>query len=534
MSALLTFDSVSARTPDHRLLFEGLTLALGHERIGLVGRNGSGKSTLLRIAAGETRAASGSVHRNGTAAMLAQDWPPALTLAEVLGVSEEIARLERVLAGNGDAADLEAADWTLDVRIEGALAEAGLADMALDRRIGSLSGGERMRAGIARVLIGKPDLLLLDEPTNNLDAAGREAIDALLRGWRGGVLIASHDRALLEAMDRIVELTPVGVHVVGGGWSAFAAQREAERGRAAAELEQSEMALRGVERDIQRQREGKARRDKAGRAFAARRSEPKILLGRQAERAENSRARASLVGERLVGEAVAKAEAARARVEVLTPLAISIPPSGVPGGARLLALDSVRVERGGCMLGPWTLDLHGPERIAVTGANGAGKTTLLNVAAGRIAPDSGSARRAEGRIAMLDQHVAMLDPETSILANFRRLNPGLTEQDARAACARLAFRNRDALKLVGMLSGGERLRAGLACALAGEPPPWLLILDEPTNHLDIDSIALLEAALKAYDGALIVVSHDRAFLDAIGIEREFSVEVSRGAIGRSG
>ena len=524
MSALLTFDSVSARTPDHRLLFEGLTLALSSERVGLVGRNGSGKSTVLRIAAGEARPASGSVHRNGTAAMLAQDWPPALTLGAVLGVGAELARLERVLAGEGDAADLEAADWTLDERVAAALAEAGLAGMSLDRRIGSLSGGERMRAGIARVLIEKPDLLLLDEPTNNLDAAGRAAIHALVRGWRGGVLVASHDRELLETMDRIVELTPVGVHIVGGGWSAFAAQREAERAQAAAGLEQAEGALRGAERSAQRQRETKARRDKAGRAFAASGSAPKILLGRQAERAENSGARANVLGERLVGEAAAKAEAARARVEVLTPLTIAIPPSGLPSGAQLLALDAVRVERDGRMFGPWTLTLRGPERIAVTGANGAGKTTLLGIAAGSIALCAGNVRRADGRAAMLDQHVAMLDPDASILANFRRINPGLTEQDAHAACARFAFRNRDALKRVGTLSGGERLRAGLACTLAGEAPPWLLILDEPTNHLDIDSIALLEAALTAYDGALIVVSHDRAFLDAIGIEREFGVE----------
>lgn len=523
MSALLTFDSVSARTPDHRLLFEGLTLALTRERVGLVGRNGSGKSTLLRIAAGEAHAASGAVNRSGSARMLAQDWPPGQTLAQALGVSDELTRLDRVLAGQGDAADLEAADWTLDARVAEALAEAGLADMPLDRRIGSLSGGERMRAGIARVRIEKPDLLLLDEPTNNLDAVGRVAIDNLIRGWRGGVLVASHDRELLETMDRIVELTPVGVRIVGGGWSAFVAQRDAELDRAATELEQSETALRGVERNVQRQREGKAQRDKAGRAFAARRSEPKILLGRQAERAENSGARANVLGERLVGEAAAKAEAARARVEVLTPLTIAIPPSGLPSGAQLLTLDAVCIERGARMLGPWTLNLRGPERVAVTGTNGAGKTSLLALAAGSVAPSRGSVRRIEGRVAMLDQHVALLDPDASILANFRRLNPGLPEQDAHAACARFAFRNRDALKLVGTLSGGERLRAGLACTLAGETPPWLLILDEPTNHLDIESIGLLEAALIAYDGALIVVSHDRAFLDAIGIEREFSV-----------
>ena len=161
--------------------------------------------------------------------------------------------------------------------------------------------------------------------------------------------------------------------------------------------------------------------------------------------------------------------------------------------------------------------------MAVLGANGTGKTTLLKLAAGALAPSEGSVRRAEGRIALLDQHVGILDPKTSILDNFRRLNPELDEEEAYAACARFAFRNRDARRIVGTLSGGERLRAGLACTLAGERPPWLLILDEPTNHLDIESVELLEKALSAFDGALMVVSHDPAFLRAIGIEREFRV-----------
>ena len=523
MSALLTLDCLSARTPDHRLLFSDLTLSLGTERVGLVGRNGSGKSTLLRIVAGEVEPAAGMVRRPASVGMLAQQWPEQATIAQALGIAPGWALLRRIVAGEGTGEDFDAADWTLEARVDAALAEVGLPGLALDRRIGSLSGGERSRVGMARLLIERPELLLLDEPTNNLDAAGRAAINALVRGWGGGMLVASHDRALLEAMDRIVELTPIGVRIVVGGWSSFAALREAERERAAADLVRSEAALRDAERTVQRQREAKERRDKAGRAFAARGSEPKILLGAQAERAENSGGQARRLGARQVGEAAAKAEQARARVEVLTPLTIALPPSGVPSGAQLLALDQVMVDRGGRRLGPWTLELRGPERVAIAGPNGAGKTTLLGLATGAVDPSGGTVRRAEGRIAMLDQHVGLLDPDATILANFRRLNPTLGEQHAYAACARFAFRNRDAQRQVGTLSGGERLRAGLACTLAGERAPWLLILDEPTNHLDLESVELLEQALREYDGALMLVSHDRAFLAAIGVEREFDV-----------
>ena len=527
MSAFLTLDSVSAQTPDHQTLFRDLTFSLGAERIGLVGRNGSGKSTLLRIIAGEAEPAGGTVLRSGTIGILAQDWPADLTLAQALGIAERLAVLLRILSGKGSADDFDCADWTLEPRVETALADVRLPGLSLERLIGSLSGGEQTRVAIARLLIQPPDLLLLDEPTNNLDAAGRAAIRSLIRNWRGGVLIASHDRELLEIMDRIVELTPVGVRIVGGGWSTFTALREAERENAAAELERSDAALRETQRTVQRQREAKERRDKAGRAFAAKGSEPRILLGAQAERAENTGARTSRVGERQVSEAAAKAEEARTKVEILTPLTISLPPSGVPSGAQVLTLKDVTVDVGDRQLGPWTFDLRGPSRIALTGPNGSGKTTLLRVATGSLAPTSGAVRRAEGRIVTLDQHVGLLDRDLSILANFQRLNPSLNAQDAYAACARFAFRNRDARQPVGTLSGGERLRAGLACTLAGACPPWLLILDEPTNHLDIESVELLEEALCKFDGALMVVSHDPTFVKAVGIEREFSVERSR-------
>lgn len=518
-AAFLTLTSVCAATPDRRPLFSGLTLAIGRERVGIVGRNGCGKSTLLRIAAGSAEAASGSVTLSGTTGTLVQEWCADLSVAEALGVDRAMAAIARVLAGEGGADDFERTDWRLEARVAAALAEVGLAGLPLDRAMGTLSGGERTRVGLARLAVEAPDLLLLDEPTNNLDAAGRAAVHALVAKWPGGVLVASHDRALLEGMDRIVELSPVGVVVVGGGWSAFAAARDARRADASGELERAAAGLREAKAAAQRRREARERRDAAGRAFAARGSEPRLLLGAQAERAENTGARGGRIDGRLLEAASARAEEARSRVEIATPLTIALPPSGLPSGTELLTMDAVTVAVEERVLGPWTLAIRGPERVAVSGANGVGKTSLLKAAAGIIVPACGTVRRAGEAIAMLDQHVGLLDSAASILANVRRLNPALDNEAAHAACARFAFRNRDALRPVGVLSGGERLRAGLACALAGECPPWLLVLDEPTNHLDLESIEVLESALKAFDGALLVVSHDPVFLEAIGIER---------------
>lgn len=522
MSALLTLDTVSARTSDHTL-FHNLTLAIGAERIGVVGRNGSGKSTLLRIAAGLAEPSSGTVRRTGTIGILQQDMPGEWSLAEALGVANRLETLERILAGNGTANDFDTADWTLESRIGAALLQVGLPDLPLDRRLRTLSGGERMRVGIARLVIEAPDLLLLDEPTNNLDVAGRAAIRGLMRDWSGGVVIASHDRELLEEVDRILELTAIGARSFGGGWSAFVAARDEDRRRASAELERADAGIRKARQAAQAQREAKERRDRAGRAFAAKGSEPKLLLDARAERAENSGGRAQAINDRRLGKALTEVEEARARVEVLTPLAIALPPSGLSSGASVLAMDGVVAKAGDRLLGPWNLHINGPEHVALKRPNGSGKTTLLRVAAGLLTPVAGTVYRAEDRIIILDQHVSLLDPDSSILDNIRRLHPNVSDEEAYAICARFAFRNRDANQVVSTLSGGERLRAGLAATLSGSTPPWLVILDEPTNHLDIDSVELLENALRDFDGALLVVSHDQSFVERVGFDRVYKL-----------
>src|SRR4051812_42302010 len=298
MSAYLLLDSICLTTPDGDRLFDRLTLAIGRERTGLVGRNGSGKSTLLRLIAGEIEPANGSIQRLGSIGMLAQLADDRLTVAQALGVAGDLARLRRLERGEGTLDDATKADWTLETRLHAALVDTGLPAMALDRPIASLSGGERTRAALARLLIEAPDLLLLDEPTNNLDADGRQAVADLLERWQGGILLASHDRALLERVDRIVELTPIGVNTFGGAWSGFAQARDAARARAEADLDRASDALRHTERALQKAQEKKARRDKAGRAYRASGSHSKILLDASKQQAEESGARESRLADR--------------------------------------------------------------------------------------------------------------------------------------------------------------------------------------------------------------------------------------------
>ncbi len=524
MSSFLTLSNLCAATPDGRPLFHDLTLSVGAERVGLVGRNGSGKSTLLRTITGEATPLAGTVLCTGTIGMLAQAWHPDQTVADAIGVAQPLATLSRIEAGHGDAADFDAADWALPAAIDSALHQVALGGIDLQRLMGTLSGGEQTRIGMARLLIAPPDLLLLDEPTNNLDLTGREAIARLIAEWRGGVVVASHDRELLENMDRIVELRTIGNRIVGGGWSAFAAIREAERAAAQDELTRGEAALKAARTSAQTAREAKQRRDKVGRAFAAKGSEPKILLGAQAQRAENSGGQARRLAKAQIDEATRDRDEARTRVEILTPLTIDLPASGLPASSEIVILEQATVQLGDRTLGPWTLTVQGRQRLAVTGPNGAGKSTLLRLIAGQILPSSGLVRSRRERIVMLDQQVGALDRHDTLVGNLKRLHPTLDKEAVRAACARFAFRNREAERIVGTLSGGELLRAGLAAALSEPASPWMIILDEPTNHLDIESIETLEQALRAFDGALLVASHDTRFLKALNLTGSVRVD----------
>jgi ATPase subunit of ABC transporter with duplicated ATPase domains len=534
MSAFLTLDSIALATPDGATLAADLTLSFARERTGILGRNGAGKSTLLHVLAGRAMPAAGTLTRNGSVGLMDQSWPDdRISAATALGIADALARLRRLEAGDGTPEDLAEADWALTERVDAALDAVGLDATVLSRPVASFSGGERTRLAIARVQIAAPDLLLLDEPTNNLDAAGQALIGTLVRDWRGGVVVAGHDRLLLDRMDRIVELSATGYTVFGGGWSAYRAARSAALARAEAQLEHAERDARQIEREVEQRRERKATRDRAGRMAQRKGSNSKLLLDAKKGQSERTTGRDNALAERLRDQADASLEAARVRIERLTPLRIELPSSGIHAGRQLVRFEGVDVVRGGRnVLAALSFELRGAQRIALLGPNGAGKTTLLNLVAGVIAPSRGTVWIADKVVAMLDQHVGILDPAASVLDNLRRLHPDLSDHQAHEALARFAFRNRAADRIVATLSGGERLRAGLAVALSGSRPPQLLLLDEPTNHLDVESIEILEAALGQFDGALLVASHDRAFLGNIGLNGEI-VLPGRGGTERS-
>lgn len=525
----VTLANLSWSTPDGRAVLSGLDLGFQRERTGIVGRNGVGKSTLLRLLTGECAPASGSIAIDGSIAMLRQtvQVDSHETIADLFGARAGLALLRKAEAGAASVEEIGEADWTLDARIKEALAAVGL-ELPADTPLERLSGGQRTRAALAGAMSAAPDFLLLDEPTNNLDRQGREAVRDLLRGWRGGAIVVSHDRELLEEMDAIVELTSLGASRYGGGWSAYRARKDIEQAAAAAELAGAEKRMDQALRQAQVASEKQDRRDSRGRAKAARGDMPKIVTGGLKRRAEETRASASRLADRQRSEAEAALTAAQSQIEVIDPLSVGLASTGLSPSRTVLALNRVTAGYAAqrSVIDGLSLTITGPERIAIAGPNGSGKSTLLALIVGTLAPWSGEIHTLVP-FALFDQRVSLLDPALSIAANFLALNPGTTNNQCRAALARFRFRAEAADRIAKTLSGGQMLRAGLACILGAPRPPQLLILDEPGNHLDTDSLIAVETGLAAYDGALLVVSHDRAFLRAIGIEREIILPADR-------
>lgn len=521
MTALLTLQDVSCITADGRTLFESVNFSVTEGRIGLVGRNGVGKSTLLHIMSGVLPPTSGSVARSGRVGVLQQDIPTegGQTLADLFDLSAAFAVLSRIEAGQGSDGDLEHADWLLPQRFADALQRFGLA-LEPQTPLATLSGGQRARAALAALLFHQPDLILLDEPTNNLDRDGREAVMKMLVDWHGAAIVVSHDRALLRKMDGIAELSQTGLHFYGGNWDFYHDRKQEERDNAARNLQLAQRDVKQVQRKAQDAAERQARNDARGRSSRADAGMSKMLLDAREDRAQRTGGKGQALADRNMEKAEARLKEAEALVEAVKPMRFNVEGAALPTGRVLLEMENVS---GGPrsdqpVIRDFSMKIVGPERIAIRGANGAGKTSLLRLVTGELLPVAGRVQ-CFVPVAMFDQQMKLMDRTATLYENFRRLNPEANDNDARAALARFSFRGEGSARLAGELSGGELLRAALACVLGGTQKPALLILDEPTNHLDLDSIEALEAALNDYEGGLLVVSHDQAFLEAIGIER---------------
>ncbi len=523
----------------HRTLFEGLDLTVAPgDVVGVVGANGAGKSTLLRILAGDLAALEGTVATAPADAFIG--WLPqehervpgetvAAYVARRTGAAAATTAMESTAEALGSGApgvdDAYAAAFDrwlasgaadLDDRIAPMLADLGL-DVGTDALMTSLSGGQAARAALAALLLSRFDVVLLDEPTNDLDLAGLERLESFVRGLRSGVVLVSHDREFLaRCVTRIVELdlAQQQVSVYDGGYDSFLEERAVARRHAREAYEQFADQKADLVARARTQREWSSQ----GVRNAMKKSPDNDKIRRKAA-TESSEKQAQKV--RQMESRIARLdEVEEPRKEWVLQFTIGAAPRS---SAVVATLNQATVQRGDFRLGPASLQVNARDRIGVTGPNGAGKTTLINLLLGRIRPDSGTASLgATVAVGEIDQARTGLAEELPLGDAVEAQLPELSPADVRTLLAKFGLKADQVTSQVGRLSPGERTRAALAL-LQGRGVN-LLVLDEPTNHLDLPAIEQLEEALASYDGALLLVSHDRRLLDNVSLERRWRVE----------
>ncbi|MGF6127647.1 ATPase subunit of ABC transporter with duplicated ATPase domains [Pseudomonas frederiksbergensis] len=515
LPALVSLNQLGFQFANGETIFDSLNLSFDRIPTAIVGRNGMGKSVLAQLIAGQLTPTAGRLICQGHVAYVPQTFSTTgqQTVADATGCAPAFNALARLNLGHASSDDFDtlADRWDLPERLCLALDEAGLEDISPERLTQNLSGGQQARIALIGAFLGQAQLLVLDEPTNHLDTDGRRWLMHKLEQWRGGLIVISHDRQLLNRMQRIVELTPLGPKVFGGNYQAFQAQREIDQAAARMVLDQARTERNRERNRLQREH------DTIQRHAAGTLKKADIANISSPERARMKGSARDAMGSVRQAHQTRKdgldAQVREANAKVLPEacVVVSLPGTAMPETRQLLTLVDAQP--------PWsasrlTLSIAGPVRIAVSGPNGCGKSTLLRMLAGEYPPRSGECV-THVPCAILDQQLALLDDQRSVVEQLGLLDTPLAEGPLRSHLAQLQLDARRVTRPSGSLSGGERLKAAIAIALWRKVPAQLLLLDEPTNHLDLESIQAFEQALRDFPGAIIAASHDQAFLTAL-------------------
>lgn len=481
--------------------FENINLVFSQKRYGVVGDNGMGKTTLLKLIAGLIAPHTGNVQCNGALVYCPQNIPiKNQTIAEVLEFNH---------------------DWNLIKDIQIVLRKFNLENLDFHRPFATLSGGQQTQCLVAKALISQADFILLDEPTNNLDLQARSRLYHWIDQTKLGLLVASHDRLLLDRMDEIIEITTMGINHYGGNYSFYQEQKKIENDAQNHHLIIAKQKMERTLTSIQSTYEKHAQRSKKGKNLKRQGKIDKLAANSKRGRSERSQSRNTKLAQQMLQQSQHQLQHVKDQIEIKESIHANLIATAVPKAKTILKIEGLTFSYPNqpLLFNDFNLSLVGPQRLGLVGNNGTGKTTLIQLTLGELQPLSGTIHSDRSKICYLDQDISFLDSNLSILENCLKHNPDLSTQEAYSRLAAFNFRNRDAIKPGKILSGGERVRAGLAISLLAKKPPELIILDEPTNHLDIRSIESIECSLRAFLGAILVISHDARFLKNVLVNK---------------
>ena len=340
--------------------------------------------------------------------------------------------------------------------------------------------------------------------------------------YNKGIIVISHDRTLLNLMDEIIEITPIGIKHFGGNFDFYAQQKEIAHQALKQAYTQAQQSLKKTKATLQETKEKHERLANRGKKAFRQGHVDKLTARSKQGRSEKTHGKITALSDKMMQENKQKLNEIASQIEEKIDISGYIAKTAVPNSKMVLSIESLSFQYhpdSPLIFNNFNMEIIGAERFAMSGANGTGKSTLLKLINGDIKPSMGNIKIGIPNTVYLDQSVSILKPNETLIENFMRIHPDANSFDAHHALAAFLFRNKDAEKTVSQLSGGEKIRAGLAITLMSKTPPQLLMLDEPTNHLDLRAISAIETILLQYEGALFVISHDKRFLETIHIEK---------------
>lgn len=526
----LIIRSLSYTHPDNEQLFHNLSLNIASgDKAALVGINGVGKSTLLKMLAGTLQPGSGEIITPEKPWYIPQHLGEynQYTVARALGIDQKLEALQSILAGDADQQHFTNLDddWEIEQKVSSALKKWGLEHLPTDQLLGGLSGGQKTKLFLASIYLHQPELILLDEPSNHLDIQTRRKLYQLIAQSKATILVVSHDRSLLNLMNKTLELSKKGIEVYGGNFEFYQQQKLEKVNALHAQLNEQAKTLKQTEkkaRDVAYQRQ---RQEQRGKSAGQSNSLPRIIAGGLKSKSERSTAKVLDAQHEKITGLQENMQETRSQIQQYQVLKINIKASEMHHGK--LLIDAKAINFGYTLpLLPQALSfqLRSGERLQIEGANGSGKSTLLKIVTGELQPLEGNYSASDFSYLYLDQDYAMIKPDLSIYGQIQEYNSiGLQEHEIRAFLVHSQFDAAAFDRKCSSLSGGEKMKLALCCLSVSNLKPDVLILDEPTNNLDLKSLDVLTAAIKDYAGTLLVISHDEYFIGEIGINRHINL-----------
>lgn len=526
----LSIQSLSYIHSDKEILFQNLNFSLENNvKTALVGNNGSGKSTLLRIIAGIIQPTSGTVILPADGVFyIPQHFGQYndQTVAQAMQIDNKLHALYKILEGEVDEPYFTVLNehWTIEEDAKSSLIEWGLTDLSLTQPIGPLSGGEKTKVFLAGMKLHSHAILLLDEPTNHLDFKYRMMLYEFIGSSRNGMIIVSHDRTLLNLLPSTAELSTKGITMYGGNYELYKEIKDTELLAARQRLEESEKQLKLARKIARETTERQQKHSVRGEKQNIKKGVSRIAMGNLKSASEVTSAKLKGIHNDKIDSLQSEIKKNREALGNPSPMQTDFNSSSLHKGKLLINANELnfRYNNDSKLLwyDPLNFEIRSGDRICIEGDNGSGKTTLLRLITNQLIPTEGTLAIADNlNHVYLDQEYSLINNELSIIEQAQMFNDiPLPEHELKTILNRFLFPSNTWDKLCCKLSGGEKMRLAFCCLMINNNTPDLFILDEPTNNLDIQSIEIITDTIKRYHGTVIIISHDKYFLNEIGVE----------------